>query len=133
MSKALIYAVTSTQQLVEDNGTVSFDTIVRKSGNALNLWGGNVMTSEAGYYRVNVNVTVLSTAAEDVEAIVMLNGVAVPGASASFTSTAANQYGTLTIPCIIRTYGCAMSAPSVITVQVNNAATVTNAAIEVVH
>ena len=62
-----------------------------------------------------------------------MNGTPVPGAEATLTSSAADEIGSMAIPFVIRTYGCCMAAPSVITVQLDNAATVTNAAIEVVR
>ena len=131
--KALIYAVHTANQPIADNGVIVFDTIVRKVGNAIQLAGGNVMTTEAGFYRGNVNLTVQTAAAEAITAQVLVNGTPIPGAEATLTSSAADEIGSMAIPFVIRTYGCCMAAPSVITVQLDNAATVTNAAIEVVR
>lgn len=43
--KALLYAVHTANQPIADNGVIVFDTIVRKTGNVINLAGGNVITT----------------------------------------------------------------------------------------
>ena len=43
--KALLYAVHTANQPIADNGVIVFDTIVRRVGNAIQLAGGNVMTT----------------------------------------------------------------------------------------
>ena len=132
MSKSALYAVNTASQTLAQNGFVEFLQLVRQTGSSIRLSGGNAMTTEAGFYAVDVSLTFEAAAAETIVATLLVNGTPVPGATATITAAAAGEIGSITIPCIIRTYGCCMAAPSVISVEVNNAATITNASIEVV-
>ena len=133
MSKSMLYAVNTADQTIDAGGSVMFTEIIRQTGNSIKLRSGHVETEEAGYYHVAVNLTIQPAAASAVTAQILLNNNPVPGAVASLTPGAINEAGSVCIPCIVRTYGCPMAEPSVLTVEISGDCTVTNATVEVVH
>lgn len=82
MSKALIFVRNPGTQAVALNGTINLGSIVRRYGNdccnpIINLNGDGITISEAGYYDVDVDVTVSPTAAGLVTVSLLQDGVVV--------------------------------------------------------
>ncbi|MBQ8616258.1 MAG: hypothetical protein IJ418_02215 [Clostridia bacterium] len=124
-----IYTVMNTPAAVAAGGTVPLGTIIRRFGCGLDLNGNGVTLLPAGYYKADVNLTVLPTAAGAITATLLVDGVAYPGAVATGTPTAAGAAVNLNIPALIRNV-CA--GAHTLTVVLDVAATVNNAAVAVV-
>ena len=89
MSKSAIYTVNSSAQNVAVNGTISLGTIIRRYGPNLNLSGNAVSVSGGGYYDIDASITVAPTAAGNVTVTAYKDNVAIPGATATGSTTAA--------------------------------------------
>lgn len=74
----------------------------RRFGCGVNLNGNGITVKEKGYYDVKASVTVAPTAVGTVTVTLFRNGVAVPGAAASATVSAANASVALPIAALIR-------------------------------
>lgn len=131
MVESAIYAVNSSDQAVEAGASqvISFGSPVRKFGKSLAVSGGNVAIESSGYYKVIANVG-FTVGAGNVTVTVYCDGVAVPGATASTTVSAATNLNTLVIPCMVRNKCCCESTVTVVITSAG-AGNVTNAAIEV--
>lgn len=128
MSKALIYMANTNSQPLTTSTLVNFGNIVHRQSCCIQSNGGSPVLSGQGYYEIDTNLTITPTAAGTVVVTVYENGVAIPGAVASFTAAADSVY-TVSIPAVTKIKCC---CDKVITVTVTGvAATVTNAAIEV--
>jgi len=88
--KSALCAVTTAEQTVAAGGVVSFATNNLLTGCSIShVAGGNAVTiPAAGLYQVTFDGDVLPTAAGGVTIQLYNNGVAVPGAQASFTGVA---------------------------------------------
>lgn len=129
MSKSLIYAANNLSQTVAAGDNINFGSIVRRYGCNLNLSGGNVAVSGAGYYDVSVNISATPITAGLMTLKLYKNGVAIPGAEASFTVGADTIYP-MSFSAVIR-QTCAVD--TAITAELSGVgADVTNAAIEVI-
>ncbi len=125
-----IYAANTTTQAVPANTqtTINFGQVVRAFGPYTRLSGGNVTVRGAGYYIVDTNFSVSTVeASAGVTIQLYKDGVAIPGAAATFT-TAANSGRSDSIPLMIRETCCKESTITA-TITSTVAATVTNAAI----
>lgn len=129
MSKSILYAVSSVAQSVVSTGSnITYENLVRKAGCNVALSGGNIVTKGEGYYDVYANLTFTATAAGTAIVRLSKDGVAIPGASAEFT-TAENSTYAISIPCVIRNSCCRESN---VVVNISGVAgTVVNASIEV--
>lgn len=85
MSKSIVYAANTNTQVVEAGNVINFGNVVRKYGCNCNLSVGNVEVRGSGYYDVDTNFTLASTAGT-VTITLYKDGVAIPGATASFTA-----------------------------------------------
>lgn len=100
-SSALYASNRNTQVIPAGVPTViDFGQIVRKSGNQINMSGGNVSILSAGYYDMDANFTLSATAGE-VRIQLFQNGTPIPGAYAIVTAVADALYS-VTIPDIIK-------------------------------
>lgn len=126
MSKSVLYSANTNSQTVAINGIINFGTIIRRYGCNCNLSGGNAVISGTGYY--NIDTAFTFTASDAGTAVITLfnDGVAIPGATVSFT-TAANSIYAVSIPAIIRQMCCCNSTITAIVTGV--AGTVNNASI----
>jgi len=125
---ALYGANTASQSIVAAGTVINFDAIVRRFGCGLGLSGGNVTIKGSGYYDLDVNLSILPTAAGVATIQIFKDGVAIPGAQA-VVNLVASESAAVTIPAIIREL---CDCEDTITVQVSGAdGSVTNAAIVV--
>ena len=128
--KAAIYTVNNTPVSVLAGGAVPMGAAVRRYGCGISLNGNSVQLGEAGYYDVDVNLTVQPVAAGAITATLYVDGAAYPGAVATSTAAAAGDDVQLVIPAIVRAMCNSVHA---LTVVLSAAATVTNASAVVVR
>lgn len=105
MSKSLLYATSITSQTLAVNDVISFGNIVRRYGCNCNLSGGNAVISGNGYYDIDTNFVFTASAAGTATITLYVGGVAIPGATASFTTVADSTYA-VSIPAIVRETCC---------------------------
>ena len=129
MSKSAIYVANTGAQAVAVGGTINLGSIVRRFGCGVDLNGG-ITIDEPGYYDVAVSITAAPTAAGDVTATMLNNGVAVPGVTATTTAAAANDPVNLSLVGIVRVY-CNGNIGNLSIVLGGTAASVTNVAVVV--
>lgn len=104
--KAGIYCVNTTQGItIADSGIVPFGSIIRRFGQGVALGGEGIVISGAGYYDVDVTITVTAPTAGNVTATLYLNGVPVTGATATVTA-AEDAVVTLPISALVRLTCC---------------------------
>lgn len=132
MSKSAIYMADTSSNGVAVGETVPLGSVVRNYGCSLRGNGNAVRTAGGGYYRVSFNATVAPTAAGTAVVTLLRDGVAVQGANASTTATAAGQPQTIGFSAIVRDFNCACGSSANLTVQLTGAdSVVSNAAMEV--
>ena len=132
--KSALYAAMQTPAAVAVGGVIPLGSLIRRygcdislNGNTVNIVGGK---DAAGYYDVDASITVAPTAAGTVTVTLYKDGVAVPGATASATATAADDVLDLSISALVRQVCCA--AGSALTLVLTGAAaTVNNVALRV--
>lgn len=93
------------------------------------LNGNGITVDKAGYYDVDVALTVLPTAAGAITATLMKDGVAVPGATATGTATAVGSAVPLAFGAMVRQFN--NCSGSTYTIILSGAATVSNVAVSV--
>lgn len=125
--KSVLYATNTTPQNVVSGNIVNFGNIIRRYGCNTNLIGGNAVLLGQGYYDIDASVVVTASAAGTETVTLYKDGIAIPGATATFT-VAAGQY-TLNVPAIVRNYGDETSGITAVYTGVD--AIVTNASIKV--
>lgn len=109
MSKSILYASNTTSQVTTAAGSnLNFGAPVRRYGCDIGLSGGNVTVNNKGYYHVDTQVVFTSGGAGTVQVQLLKDGVAVPGATASFTA-AENSIYAVGVPCVIRNVCCCES------------------------
>lgn len=106
MSRSLIQTANETNQSVLANGIISPGAITRRYGPNINLSGNSISLSGSGYYTIDAIVTLTATTAGDLSVAIYEDGVAIPGAVASTTTTAASDIVTFTIPTTVRIKDC---------------------------
>ena len=127
--KSALYTALQTPTAVAVDGVIPLGSIIRRYGCDANLNGNAVNITNAGYYDVDVSVTVAPTAAGTVTATLVKDGVAIPGATAS-AAAAAGAPTVLSFPSLVRQVCCA--AGSALTLVLTGAAaTVNNVALRV--
>lgn len=132
MSKSAIYTVNSSAQNVAVNGTINLGTIIRRYGPNVNLNGNAITISGGGYYDVDASITLAPTAIGNVTVTAYKDNVAIPGATASSTATAANDLINLSISSIVREpCACCESLSNITLVLTGTAASVSNVAVVV--
>lgn len=125
--KSAIYTANAATQAVAIGGTLALGSIIRRFGCSVNLNGNGITLSEPGYYNVDASIVVAPTAAGTVTVTLFQDGVAVPGAVASATTTAAADAVTLNIPALVRVM---CTSNSILTLVLTGAASsVTNVAV----
>lgn len=131
MSKSLIQTVNQSTQSVDENSIIALGSVQRRYGCNLRLSGNGIEVVGEGYYKIDCNVTAEPTAAGDVSVAIYNNGVQIPGAIATFTTTAADQAVTLPIQTTIR-QGCRCEgADNLTVVLLTGEGSVTNIAVRV--
>lgn len=128
--KSAIYTANTATQAVAIGGGLALGTIIRRFGCAINLNGNGINLSDPGYYDVDVSVTAAPTAAGTVTVTLFQDGVAVPGAVSSVTTTAAADAVTLSISALVRVL-CNAASSTLTLVLTGAASSVTNVAVVV--
>lgn len=127
--KSALYTALQTPTAVAIDGVIPLGSIIRRYGCDANLNGNAVNITNAGYYDVDVSITVAPTAAGTVTATLVKDGVAIPGATAS-ASAAAGAPTVLSFPALVR-QACCASGSALTLVLSGAAATVNNVALRV--
>lgn len=126
--KSGLYAADLTAQTVAVDGVISFGSIVRRFGCNCGIAGGNVTLTGSGYYNMDADFTFTAGGAGTAVISLYKDGVAIPGATASFT-TVANSIYQVSIPAIVRQVcNCETTITAVMT---GVAGTINNASIAV--
>lgn len=129
MSKSAIYTVNSTDQILAAGSTIDLGSIIRRFGQNINLNGNNIVVSGAGYYNIDVQVTITGTTAGTATITLMKDNVAVQGANASY-SLAVGDVTTIGINALIREYGCCCNNTSNLSLMISGiGATINNVAV----
>lgn len=127
--KSALYTALQTPTAVAIDGVIPLGSIIRRYGCDANLNGNAVNITNAGYYDVDVSITVAPTAAGTVTATLVKDGVAIPGATAS-AAAAAGAPTVLSFPALVR-QACCASGSALTLVLSGAAATVNNVALRV--
>lgn len=127
--KSALYTALQTPTAVAVDGVIPLGSIIRRYGCDANLNGNAVNITNAGYYDVDVSITVAPTAAGTVTATLVKDGVAIPGATAS-AAAAAGAPTVLSFPALVR-QACCASGSALTLVLSGAAATVNNVALRV--
>ena len=125
MSKSVIYVVNSASQEVPTNGTINPGTIIRRFGNNIGLAGTGIQISGPGYYEIKTSITLVPTAEGEATVTAYLNGIAIPGATATETAAAAGDYINLSFTSLVR-QGCCCEGLNTITFILEGESTITN-------
>lgn len=117
--KALLYATNTTTQAVAAGGVIAPGTIQRRAGNTrccvpiINLNGNNIVLSEPGYYKVQVDVTDEATAAGAVTVSLVQDGNVIE--SITGTAAAAGDAVNITLAApVVRVFNCTASNLTVV-------------------
>lgn len=106
MARSAIYTANINTQALFVGNTINLGSVIRRFGCALRQNGNSITMRESGYYKVTASITAAPTAVGTVTAALFRNGVAVPGATASATASAANASVALPITAIVRENCC---------------------------
>ena len=132
MSKSAIYIANTSAQNVAVNGIINPGTIIRRFGQNLGLSGNAIQIDGAGYYDIDVSITAAPTAAGNVTVTMLKDGVAIPGATATQSTTAANNPVNLSISSLVREFcPCCDGLSNLTFVLTGTAASISNVAIVV--
>lgn len=129
MAKSAIYTANTTPTALAVGDIIPVGTTVRRFGKCINQDGNTITLSGPGYYLVNASATVAPTAAGTVSVTGQKDGVAVIGATASATTTAAAESANLSLDFIVLNVGCGSSILSFL--LTGTAAVVNNMAVAV--
>ena len=127
--KSALYTAMQTPTAIPVDGILPLRSIIRRYGCDANLNGNAVNITNAGYYDVDVSVTVAPTAAGTVTVTLVKDGVPIPGATAS-AAAATGAPTVLSFPALVRQPCCA-SGSALSLVLTGAAATVNNVALRV--
>ncbi len=130
MGRSLIQCTNQTSQNVEENGIISLGSVLRRYGCNLRLSGNAIEVVGEGYYTIDVDVTVVPTAAGAVTVAVYDNNVQIPSAIAYGTGEVDSPI-TLSITSTIR-LKCCDGSNSLTVVLLEGAGQVTNISTRVI-
>ena len=125
MSKSLIQTTNQTTQAVAVNGIISLGSVLRRYGCNCRLSGNAIEVEGEGYYKIDADVTVLPTVAGNVTVAVLENGVQIPSAISTGSTSVAGNPVTLPITTTIRK-NCCGGASNLTVVLLAGAGNVTN-------
>ena len=125
MSKSLIQTTNQTTQAVAVNGIISLGSVLRRYGCNCRLSGNAIEVEGDGYYKIDTDVTVLPTVAGTVTVAVLENGVQIPSAISTGSTSVAGNPVTLPITTTIRK-NCCCGASNLTVVLLAGAGNVTN-------
>ena len=124
MSRAALYTVNATDQIVAAGGQISPGGIIRRFGCNADIVGGNITLNGSGYYEVSAQITLTGTTAGNTTIELLKDGVAIPGAETELT-LAVGVVDTIGINTIVRQM-CFDGASTLTFVLTGTAATVNN-------
>lgn len=130
MSRSAIYTANTTPTAFAVGNIIPVGTTVRRFGKCINQDGNTITLAGPGYYLVNASATVAPTAAGTVSVTGQKDGVAVIGATAATTTTAAAESANLSLGFIVRNVSCGSSILSFVLGGAES--TVTNLAVTVI-
>ncbi len=127
MSKSAIYTTNTAIPTITTGNIVPVGVTTRRFGRNIRQDGNTITICGQGYYLINVSATVTPSAAGTVTLTAQKDGVAIIGATASETVSAASTAVNLSITAIVRNAcGCDSSIISLIltgaTAEINNLA-----------
>ena len=125
MSRALIQTVNQSPQDVAEGGIIALGSVQRRYGCNLRLSGNGIEAEGAGYYDIDIAVTVEPSAVGSVTVAAYKDGVQIPGAIAYGYVGTVDEPVTLPIVATIR-QNCCDGVDNITVVLVENAGTVTN-------
>lgn len=132
MSKSAIYTANTSVQSVAVDGIINPGTIVRRYGPNVNLSGNAIQINGAGYYDIDASITVAPTAIGSVTVTVYENGVPIQGASATASTSTANNPVNISITSLVREFcNCCEGISNLTFVLSGTAANVSNVSIVV--
>lgn len=132
MSKSAIYTANISAQNVPVNGVINPGTVIRRFGPNVALSGNAIQICGQGYYDIDVSVTVAPTAAGNVTITMYKDGVAVQGATATASTSTANNPINLSISSMIREFcECCTGTSNLTFVLTGTASAVSNVSIVV--
>ena len=130
MSKSAIYTVNNSVQTLNDGEVINLGSTMRRFGCNCQLSGNAIRVAGAGYYKINASITIAPAAAATITITALKDGVAIPGAIASVTTTGSGDYASLPIDCIIReNCACCDDASNISFIVSGGATNVTNVAV----
>ena len=129
MGKSLIQTTNQTTQTVEENGIISLGSVLRRYGCNCRLSGNAIEIVGQGYYTVDVDVTVIPTAAGAVTVALFNDNVQIPSAIAYGTGEAESPIS-FSISTTIRQM-CCDSTDSLTVVLTDGAGQVSNVSVRV--
>ena len=130
MSKSAIYTANTTAQNVAVNGLINPGTVIRRFGCNIHMSGNAINITGTGYYDVDASITLAPTAIGNVTVTMYKDGVAVPGAVATASVSAANDPTNLSISCLVREFcPCTDDSSNLTFVLSGTAANVTNVSV----
>ena len=131
MSKSAIYTANTSNQSVIANGVINPGAIIRRYGPNINLTNNAIQIDGAGYYKINVNATVIPTAVGTVGISVLKDDTAIPGASAKVTTAATGDVANLCVSAVVREFCPCEDISNLTFVLTGIASNVTNFAVTV--
>ena len=132
MSKSTIYTANTSAQNVAVNGTINLGNVIRRFGQCLQLSGNAIQIEGPGYYDIDASITLAPTAAGNVVVTAYKDGVIIPGATATTSTSTANNPVNLSISSLVRKFcPCAEGIENLTFVLTGTPASVTNIAVVV--
>lgn len=128
MSKSAIYTVNSNAQTVGVGESINLGRIERRFGSNINLEGNAITITGNGYYKIDANITFIGTAAGVVTVSLYKDGVIVPGAFSSKSTTEGTTYD-IGLTALVRKVGCMCDSSSLSVVVSGASANIQNIAI----
>lgn len=119
-----ICMVNASRPDISANAQIPFGGVVRRFGKNVVAESGNIVLRGEGYYDVDISISVSSATAGDVSAQLYQDGIALPGATATDTIAAADDFANLKIPYLVRNCGC--NCNTVLSVSIDSAVTLDN-------
>ena len=130
MSKSIIYAVNSSAQTVSVDGTINPGIVIRRFGPNLNLVGTGIQITGPGYYDIDTSFTLIPETAGEVTITAYLDGVSIPGGTATATAAEAGDYVNLAITSVVKEgCGCCTGLKTLTFILTGLEANVVNSAI----
>lgn len=101
--KSGIYTANTRKTDVYNENILVLGSVVRRFGREIELSGDTIYVCDRGYYDADVNITFTGLGAGDATFTILVDGVAVPGATATVTvNSPLKEKNSVSIPAMIR-------------------------------